>query len=230
MRAVLTLRCLGLPKDLCTLLYSLFDELDRNMLQAAHQINKRTEFPNGIGIARQCAMKGYVGLLQWLHANYHYDTHCDTMIQRTAIRHGQLTVLQWTHSRTRELTQSDMALAAEYKHYPVFKWIQDNGCRFNECICQPAIKGGNLDIMERVHKVYAFKSEHYSVAAAYGRVHVLQWLWDNGIREPSVGTATFGCAAENGHKDAVKWLFDHGWWEYPGTLTVDISELHNTRE
>ena len=63
----------------------------------------------------------------------------------------------------------------------ILKWLKENGCEWDESICDYAAEGGHLD--------------------------VLKWLKENGCEWDE---STCDYAAEGGHLEVLKWAIDNG--------------------
>ncbi|RLN82279.1 hypothetical protein BBJ28_00016825 [Nothophytophthora sp. Chile5] len=156
------------------------------------------------------ARRGYIEVVQWLHANSKQE--CTTNAMDWAAQGGHLEVVQWLHEhRSEGCTSAAMHLAAVDGHMNVVKWLHSHrseGCK--EVTLGEVAKSGNLEMVQWLHdnrhEVFSCPGV-MDIAAARGYLDVVKWLHEN--RSEGCTVEAMNGAAADGRLEDVKWFHEN---------------------
>ena len=159
------------------------------------------------------ASRGYVEVLQWLHADGHpwLGVACSG-----AAKGGHLGVLQWLRDQGCPWGTQTCSYAAWQGHLDVLTWAraQDPPCPWDSNACTRAAEGGHLEVLQWLHgQGCPWGSDTFGEAIKGGHLGVLQWAHAHGCPYP-VGPWVCMKAARLGRIDILTWARDQGWpWD-----------------
>ncbi|CAI5728026.1 unnamed protein product [Peronospora farinosa] len=158
------------------------------------------------------AREGYLGVLQWLHAN-NYSVHCRRAhVVRGAATGGHKAIIEWMENTFESLSHQRHRIrvdgAASLGDLQFIMWLHHQGYRFTTHAMDDAAAGGYLAVVrwmhenaERVQCTVAAMDR----AAANGHLDIVEFLHQN--RKEGCTTAAMDNAARNGHCSVVRYLF-----------------------
>lgn len=135
---------------------------------------------------------------------------CTEYACEAAVHARKFNVLEWAvgnNYNTHDIT----AIAALTNQIEILEWGYKNHYDFDESVVYFTVRRGDLPMLQWLH-MRNLVLEDGSVAAKYGHIHILEYLFENGlmgdIDEPII---TFRGAITNGHLRVIEWCLDKGY-------------------
>ncbi len=128
--------------------------------------------------------------------------------------------MQWYSTRIRFMwTENPCNAAAEVGNLKMLRWMIDNRCPISKRTPMHAARGGHLHIVTwfyKYHGPHLPDSVHWdtelicAVAAEYGHIRILDWVYHRIFRRRRIPESALGRAARGNQRETMQWLLDHG--------------------
>ena len=170
-----------LPNDLLNSFYRLYLPVQLSLLwselECFHwmvlQFDHSTNEQKKHSIVTYCATKGYLKVLKWS-----VITKKCKMDQHTcaiAAEYGHLDVLKWMTYHGVTMNKYTCHNAASNGHLQVLIWARANGCKWDDDTCLSAARAGHLSILQWLRENRCpWNSSTCEWAARNGHLHVLK--------------------------------------------------------
>lgn len=133
-----------LGRDILNVILKKLDRLDWKMVWVAHNPEKAKDLKKSCTLFNECAIKGYLKLLKWLHKN-----GCSSKnVVDFAAENGHLKIVKWLSKKEFDWSNLTCCYAAYGGHLEVLKWLRNNGCPWDKWMCVYAARGGQLEILK----------------------------------------------------------------------------------
>ena len=148
------------------------------------------------------AAYGHLDVLEWARQ---HGCEWSSKTCSYAAEFGHIAVLEWARAHGCPWDSDTCAAAAYEQHLPVLEWLRARGCDWDARVCKNAALSDNLEMLQwaRVHGC-EWDSSVCETAAQYGHLAVLQWAHDHGCAWGSAMTR----AAAFGRLHVLDWAYD----------------------
>ncbi len=161
-------------------------------------------------LCKSAIKNGQLYVLEWA---FHNNYNYDISLSLVAIKYNQLELLKWLHKNGFELHKNICVLATLHDNLNILKWARKKGFNYDSRICDASAWSGHLEIL-----IYAnltgcvWGSKTCANAAKNGHLNCLQYLHENGCEWDS---KTCSKAAKHGHLNCLKYAHENGCGFYP---------------
>lgn len=116
--------------------------------------------------------------------------------------------LEWAHENGCSWDNNICEIAAKRGCLDVIKHANDNGYQLSKATCFYAVEGGQLEVFQWCHgNDFFWIATICNIAASGGYLEILKWAHANGY---PLGEYTCLYAEENGHFEVVQWAIANG--------------------
>lgn len=150
---------------------------DSGQLAASQWLYLRGASPDEFATA-SAAGSGCMPLLEWLFAIGATFTKEATF---EACEHGELEALQWLHAHGVPWDNSAFTAAAAAGSMQLLQFMHANGAMWSEVTAATAAAWGHLDTLKFLRDTGASLHTSIAPAARSGHLHILHWLFENGV-------------------------------------------------
>lgn len=176
-------------------------------LQWAHNVAGLELTPTMLWAA---AERGFLTVLQWLHAKRDFTPAALTAAFVLAAGRGRVRVLRWLRDVGCPWNGDACALAAARGQLKALKWLRKAGCPWDRRTCTSAARHNQFDVLKWARGAGCPWDSYTCVnAAVVNNFAMLQWAHEQGC---SLGRGLDICCAAAGHGnlEMLEWAWRHG--------------------
>lgn len=162
----------------------------------------------GEDILAQAVETGHLELVQWVHETFS-DCRVSTGAMDIAAYHS-LDIVKWLHENKSEgCSPEALNSASSSDNLDSVKWFHEH--RPEGIPSRVIIRAADCGHLEVVVFLSAFCSNRDMIramkgAAFYGHLNIVQWLWDNRVRDQDGISETYHNATDANHLEVVTYL------------------------
>ena len=192
-------------------------------------------------VSSNIASKGDPTFLNWVLSNGCPRDNLEMCC--SAARSNNVAVFKWLVEEHKCLIQEQVGLAiVESKNKDLLEWAITKNLQYGNDLYYKIVRNGRLDMLELLpdriqylntvknkKSILEFSKKIGRLAAKYGHLHILKWLYEKYFPEKCfpVNTICLG-AAQGGHLEVLKWARSHGCtWNKEVTLVAYQNEHHD---
>ncbi len=131
-------------------------------------------------ICKSAVKNGQLTVLEWA---FHNNYDYDISLSLVAIKYNQLKLLKWLYKNGFEIHKNICILATLHNNLKILKWAVKNGFKYDSRLCDASAWCGYLEILEYAHLIgcdWGFKT--CSNAAKNGHLNCLRYAHENGCK------------------------------------------------
>lgn len=178
-------------------------------------------------ICEEAAAGGHLCVLQWARSR-----NCpwkSPLVLIAAASAGHLSILEWCLENSAEWSSQVSSAAARNGHFPVVRWLSQNGCPLDEkMIFECAASHGDLDTIKWItnERSFACTTRVLALVAASGNLEALRYLYSLPTVPPLLDESVCAAAARQGRFEVLRWLREEANCPWDSRTTSSAFEMN----